>query len=469
MATIRKHNNKWQSIVRVVGYPQRTQSFTMKSDAVAWSKQVELDIQRDLHNLKKIKYPTFKECLERYRDEIIVSKRSKDMESRLVKYILTEGFVNFPINKIDSAMIASYRDRALKSLKSSSVNRRLAIISHLFTICRKEWDYKIPNPVLSIRRPTNPEPRDRHLTDKELERIMQGNRTRPHMKFIIELALETAMRRTEIANIKAEHVKGSLLKIPDAKTGSRTIPLTPKAQMLLRDNLPIRMSSNAIHLAWVRMCKHYGIKDCHFHDTRHMAIHRFANKKNIFPTPVIGGVGLIKKIFKPLSHSLKKDKSFLILVGKTFGHLGQSCFLQENYSITEGKPPEVNLTNEKNNGEAVLKLINENLIDSAHDVSNGGLLVALSEMTISSNLGVKIEKPKKLNNTIEYFFGEDQGRYILEIDESNFKKVDKILKTGNIFYEKIGVTQQEFFEVEGELKIAKNDLFKINNQWYNNY
>ena len=193
------------------------------------------------------------------------------------------------------------------------------------------------------------------------------------------------------------------------------------------------------------------------------------NKKNIFPTPVIGGVGLIKKIFKPLGHSLKKDKSFLILIGKTFGHLGQSCFLQENYSIIEGKPPEVNLTNEKNNGEAVLKLINENLIDSAHDVSNGGLLVALSEMTISSNLGVKIEKPKKLNNTIEYFFGEDQGRYILEIDESNFKKVEKILKTGNIFYEKIGVTQQEFFEVEGELKIAKNDLFKINNQWYSNY
>ena len=57
----------------------------------------------------------------------------------------------------------------------------------------------------------------------------------------------------------------------------------------------------------------------------------------------------------------------------------------------------------------------------------------------------------------------------MEIDESNFKKVEKILKTGNIFYEKIGVTQQEFFEVEGELKIAKNDLFKINNQWYNNY
>jgi len=203
------------------------------------------------------------------------------MENKLIRYIQSESWTNLRIDRVSPRVIANYRDKALKTLKASSVNRRLAIISHLFTICRKEWDYKIPNPVLSIRRPTNPEPRDRHLTDKELERIMQGNRTRPHMKFIIELALETAMRRTEIANIKAEHVKGSLLKIPDAKTGSRTIPLTPKAQMLLRDNLPIRMSSNAIHLAWVRMCKHYGIKDCHFHDTRHMAIHRFANKKNI--------------------------------------------------------------------------------------------------------------------------------------------------------------------------------------------
>jgi len=101
------------------------------------------------------------------------------------------------------------------------------------------------------------------------------------MKFIIELALETAMRRTEIANIKPEHVKGDLLTIPVAKSGARKIPLTPRAQQLLKDNLPIRMSSNAIRLAWARMCKHYSLKDCHFHDLRHMAIHNFANKKNI--------------------------------------------------------------------------------------------------------------------------------------------------------------------------------------------
>ena len=69
--------------------------------------------------------------------------------------------------------------------------------------------------------------------------------------------------------------------------------------------------------------------------------------------------------------------------------------MKENYSIYEGNPPEVNLVNEKNNGENVLKLINDNLVHSVHDVSNGGLILALSEMIIGSNYGAKIQKPKK--------------------------------------------------------------------------
>ena len=158
------------------------------------------------------------------------------------------------------------------------------------------------------------------------------------------------------------------------------------------------------------------------------------NKKNIFPTPVIGGVGLIKKLTKPMDLNLKKVNSFIICVGKTFGHLEQSCFLRENYSIEEGKPPEINLLNEKNNGEIVLKLINENLVLSAHDVSSGGLITALCEMSLNSGLGIKIEKSKKLRNSIE-FFGEDQGRYILEIDKKQFKKVENILINANIHFE----------------------------------
>ena len=193
------------------------------------------------------------------------------------------------------------------------------------------------------------------------------------------------------------------------------------------------------------------------------------NNKNIFPTPVIGGVGLIQKYPHLLSHRFKSINSEIILIGKTFGHLEQSCFLKENYSIVDGSPPEVNLLNEKNNGEIVLSLISENLISSAHDVSNGGLIVALSEMSIHSKIGIKIEKPKKLGNLFEYFFGEDQSRYILEVDSEKLKKTETILKKSNIFYEKIGKTQKKFFEIEGEMKTDVNDLFNINNQWYNNF
>ena len=217
-----------------------------------------------------------------------------------------------------------------------------------------------------------------------------------------------------------------------------------------------------------------GIKEaCEFLDypvvSGNVSFYNGTNKKNIYPTPVIGGVGLIEKLSNPISHKFKKDNSNLLLIGKTLGHLEQSCFLKENYSIDFGMPPEINLINEKNNGECLLKLINENLILSSHDISNGGLITALSEMAMSSNFGAKIHKPEKLTNLIKYFFGEDQSRYIIEIEPINLPKVEKTLKENNIYYEYIGFTQKEFFEIEGELKISNKDLFKINNQWYNNY
>ena len=132
-------------------------------------------------------------------------------------------------------------------------------------------------------------------------------------------------------------------------------------------------------------------------------------------------------------------------------------------------PPEINLLNEKNNGETLLKLIDKNLILSSHDVSSGGLITAISEMTIASDFGAKIYKPKKLTNLFEYFFGEDQARYIVEIENNNLSEAEKLLKANNIFYENIGFTQKNYLEIEGNLKIATKDLFKINNDWYNNY
>ena len=86
-------------------------------------------------------------------------------------------------------------------------------------------------------------------------------------------------------------------------------------------------------------------------------------------------------------------------------------------------------------------------------------------MTMTSNFE-QIYKPKKLSNLSEYFFGEDQARYIIEVEKNNLPQIEKILKEGNIFYENIGYTQKLLWN---ELKISTKDLFKINNEWYNNY
>ena len=127
------------------------------------------------------------------------------------------------------------------------------------------------------------------------------------------------------------------------------------------------------------------------------------------------------------------------------------------------------LNNEKNNGTCVLELVKNKLANSIHDVSSGGLIVALAEMTIGSEHGVKINKPKKLSNLYQYFFGEDQSRYIIEIDNSNYSKVETILKENDIYFENIGTTQKDFFEVGKDLKIKVKDMYDINNRWYKEF
>ena len=217
-----------------------------------------------------------------------------------------------------------------------------------------------------------------------------------------------------------------------------------------------------------------GIKEaCEFLDfpvvSGNVSFYNGTNKKNIYPTPVIGGVGLIKNTKNKINHLLKKNGNIILQIGKTFGHLYQSVFFEEIYSLREGPPPEINLSNEKNNGEAVLKLINDRLVFSVHDISAGGLILAFAEMSLSSGCGLKIDRPKKLSNSMEYYFGEDQGRYLIEIEPINLNKVKKILEENNIFNESVATVQNDYFEIPDTLKIHINDLYKANNKWYNNY
>jgi phosphoribosylformylglycinamidine synthase II len=132
----------------------------------------------------------------------------------------------------------------------------------------------------------------------------------------------------------------------------------------------------------------------------------------IKPTPAIGGVGLIRDYKKMITMDLKESGNILLVIGKTEGHLNQSLFARDVLNEKNGPPPEINLFNEKSNGEIVLKLIDKKFIKAAHDVSLGGIITALSKMCIKGKKGVTLKKPNYLINKFEYLFGEDQGRYI---------------------------------------------------------
>lgn len=191
--------------------------------------------------------------------------------------------------------------------------------------------------------------------------------------------------------------------------------------------------------------------------------------KGIKPTPSIGGVGLIKNYKKMVAMDLKKVDNLVIVIGKTEGHLDQSIFARSILSEKKGPPPEINLFNEKNNGETILKLIEERLIESAHDVSLGGIIIALARMCIKGNKGVKLNKLKSLINKFQYFFGEDQGRYIIEITKDNLKKVKEILNNNSVHYDELAIVVEKDIIIDKEPILTVDELMLSNKKWLKEY
>ena len=168
-----------------------------------------------------------------------------------------------------------------------------------------------------------------------------------------------------------------------------------------------------------------------------VSLYNETNGEGIYPTPAIGGVGLIKDLSNVKTLSLKEDGNFLCVVGKTANHLGASKYISIIQSKEEGGTPEINLDTELRNGNFVMDAINQKLIASAHDVGEGGILVAISEMCMSGNLGITIEIETDFPHG--YFFAEDQSRYLLEVSPNNYDECQKLANNNDVHFEKIGI------------------------------
>src|SRR6516162_2948631 len=145
-----------------------------------------------------------------------------------------------------------------------------------------------------------------------------------------------------------------------------------------------------------------------------VSLYNETNGSAILPTPVIGGVGLIADARDAVDLALKRDGDALILIGETRGHVGCSLYLQEIEGSETGPPPPVDLAAERRNGDFVRSEIRAGNFAACHDLSDGGLLVGIAEMAMTSGRGVVLAAPPPDLPRNAYFFGEDQARYIVE-------------------------------------------------------
>jgi len=282
MSTIRKHYRKWQCLVRVKDHPQIIKSFKLREDAKRWGIETELKIRREDAGITNIKYPTFNEIGLRYIDEVSITKKGFVNEQNIIKALFCEAWSAYPINKITPDVVGKFRDRQLKSITGTSINRKLDVISTIFTTCKKEWGYPAANPVLSIRRPKKSEPRNRRLSDKELNLLIRGNQTDEVMRNVMQIMLETGMRSGEVIRISHDHLKGATLHIPITKTVPRTIPLTKRGLELIKNaTLPFNITVDVIGKKFAKLCKKYKIKDAVPHDLRHNSLSDFMRVKNL--------------------------------------------------------------------------------------------------------------------------------------------------------------------------------------------
>lgn len=254
MASFRKRGeHQWQARVRRKGYPAQLKTFETRVEAEAWARKIESEIDGGVFvSRAEAEATSLNEALDRYEREIVPGKKGRVQETSVIRMWKATALVLRPMAAIRSVDIAKQRDTWLKTCKPATVLRRIALLSHVFKIARHEWGMEsLTNPIEFVTKPTPHNARTRRIAaavavvgrgaeDGELERVMacSGSTALPA---IIRLAVETAMRRGEIVELRWEHVdlKKRVAHLPETKNGtSRDVPLSSRAVAALEASKP---------------------------------------------------------------------------------------------------------------------------------------------------------------------------------------------------------------------------------------
>lgn len=261
MAAINKRGpHQWRAQIRKNGFPPQSKTFTTKAEAEAWVQMTESEMTRGVWVSRgEAESTTLDEALKRYELEITPGKKTANGEKSFIRILRATSLAKRSLASIRSTDVAQLRDAWLKDgYAPATVVRRLALLSHVFSIARKEWGMEsLSNPIEVVRKPQLNDARTRRIADAapgdetandgeaqsqrntqdgELERIIAASGS-ALLPAVISLAVETAMRRSEIISLRWEHIdlKRRVAHLPATKNGSaRDVPLSSRAVAVIQ-------------------------------------------------------------------------------------------------------------------------------------------------------------------------------------------------------------------------------------------
>ncbi len=199
-----------------------------------------------------------------------------------------------------------------------------------------------------------------------------------------------------------------------------------------------------------------------------VSLYNETNGTGILPTPTIGGVGLIDDWAHMARVKFANDGDCILLVGApdSWGtHLGQSIYMRDLHGRTDGPAPHVDLVAERKAGDFVRKLIREGATTAVHDCSDGGLALALAEMTMASGIGATVNQLNDFD-PIPVFFGEDQGRYVVTVKRDDLDGIFEAAEHAGVFAPWIGNTGGDALKLGDARAISVSELKKAHESWF---
>lgn len=327
MAVVRRcANGRWQGIIRRKGYPAQSKTFATQGEAAKWARSIESQIDaRTFQDHTPAERTTLAQAIERYLAEVTPRKRSRRREAGRLR-LLQGVFGEYTLLSLTRQAVAEFRDRRLAEGRApATVVKDLNTLTHLLEVARRDWGYALPeNPAKLVRRPSVGPGRSRRLSQLEYEQLVAAcSKSRSNLLLpIVQLALETAMRLGELLSLRWRDVETQVgsVQLAETKNGHpRTVPLSPRALEILA-GIPRHISdprifwcwkaADGFENAWRRALARTDIKDLRFHDLRHEATSRLAEKiPNVIELAAITGhrhIQMLARYYHPKVEDLAK-------------------------------------------------------------------------------------------------------------------------------------------------------------------